>query len=79
MNQQAYLEIDKDMDEQSNKTMLDARITDFWLNVIPSLLSNETETEPETTDQCVTSDFHPVLPCITFMIGLVIACSTSKV
>lgn len=71
MDKQAYLEIDKDMVEEA-KTMLAAKATNFWMNVIPGLLSKENDWMKSSV--CVSSATQPFAQGITFLITFLSQC-----
>lgn len=52
---QTYLVLNKDMKEQSEKQLLAARATDFWLDVVPSLLVGKTEDNTNCTRTSATA------------------------
>lgn len=71
ISQQAYIELDADMGEHSSKQLLDARPTNFWLDVVPGLLA---EMDNQGTEGCVSAAGQPVVTFMSFAVSLMATC-----
>jgi len=67
MTKQAYISLDRDMDNKSVKHYLDERPRQFWFEVIPGLFGNQTMAL--TQEQCISVAIRNVVNYLPLVCG----------